>query len=455
MSLPDSATPAPAFIHLPGTDGYERGRIAWNLTVRQSPAAVAIPADADECAAAVRYAREHGLRVAPQATGHAALPLAARPLDDVLLVRTHAMRGIAVDDATGVVRVGAGALTLEAVTVAEEHRLLLRHGSATDVSVVGLATGGGLGPYGRARGLMSEQITAAELVTADGRIERVDDETDPDAMWALRGGRANIGLVTALELRGDPAGDLTAGMLLWDASHARDVLRAWAAWAPGAPDAITTSWRVLRFPPLPELPPFLAGRAVVVVDGAVLGTEDEAALALAPLRSLGPGLEPELDTFAPMAPSGVPHVHMDPPQPAPALSFMAQLGALPDEAIEAVLAHGGPGVDTPLLTIELRQLGGALARPTGRGCVDHVPGEFLAFAAGFTPSPEAAAAVTAAGRAVVDALASWSLDERYLNFADEVVDPARGYTPDAYERLRRIRRERDPERVFVANHAVR
>ena len=108
---------------------------------------------------------------------------------------------------------------------------------------------------------------------------------------------------------------------------------AWAAWTREVPESVTTSLRVMSFPPLPELPPFLSGRQIVVIDGAVLEDDDRAAELLAPLRALAP----EMDTFARIPAAGLTAVHMDPPAPAPAVADHAVLAELPEEAVAAYL----------------------------------------------------------------------------------------------------------------------
>ena len=149
------------------------------------------------------------------------------------------------------------------------------------------------------------------------------------------------------------------------------MLREWSAWAPTAPDAISTSFRILRLPPMPDLPPFLQGRSVVVIDGAVLGSDDEGAAMLQGLRAL----RPELDTFARTPAKGLVRLHMDPEGPSPFVSDSAMLGSLPEAGVDAFLEAVGPDATTSLLLAELRQLGGALARPhEGGGVLSHLDG---------------------------------------------------------------------------------
>ena len=439
-------------VHLPSDPGYDAARTAWNLAVDQRPAAVAVPRTAAEVAEVVRAAAAAGLRVAPQSTGHNAGPLAAQGLADVVVLRTSALTEVSVDPATRTCRVGGGAVWLPAVEAAAASGLACLHGSSPDVGIAGYSLGGGIGWYARKLGLAASSLTAVELVVADGRLLRVDAEHHPELFWALRGGGGNFGVVTALEFELFDVPTAYAGMLVWDAAEARTVLRRWARWARTAPDEVTTSFRVLHLPPLPELPDFLRGRSVVVVDGAVLGTDEEAAGILADLR----GLAPEVDTFARVPAASLVRLHMDPEGGVPAVSDSVMLAELPDAAVEAFLAACGDRSTTSLAMGELRQLGGALARPAaGGGAVSHFDGAFLAFAGGMALTPEMGMQVAADALRLTGALSEWASGSAYLNFCENEVDPATAYGEHAWRRLQAIRSAVDPDGVFAANHAVR
>src|SRR3954470_1125643 len=281
-------------VHLPGDAAYDAARLPWNAALDQRPAAVALPRTVSDVQAVVRAAAAAGLRVAPQSTGHNAGPLVGRGLDDVVLVRTERMRGVSIDPTRRIARVEGGALWIDATELAADHRLAALHGSSPDVGIAGYSLGGGIGWYARKLGMATNSLTAVELVIGDGTHVRATAEENASLFWALRGGGGSFGVVTALEFRSYLIETAYAGMLLWDVADAEPVLREWSAWAPTAPDAISTSFRILRLPPMPDLPPFLQGRSVVVIDGAVLGSDDEGAAMLAGLRAL----RPELDTFA-------------------------------------------------------------------------------------------------------------------------------------------------------------
>lgn len=438
---------------LPGDAEYDHRRMPWNRAVDQRPAGIAHPASVQDVQAIVRRAVDAGLRIATQTTGHNAGPLAARGLDDVLLLRTSALQAVSVDPARRTARVGGGTLWLPAVTAATAHGLTALHGSSPDVGIAGYSLGGGMGWYARLLGLAASSVTAVELVTADGALVRADAGTDAELFWALRGGGAgSFGVVTALEFALHPIRTAYAGMLGWDITRAENVLRRWASWAVAAPDEVTTSFRVIRFPPVPEVPEPFRGRALALIDGAVLREDDGAAAAvIAELRALAP----EIDTFARVGAASLVRLHMDPEGGAAGVSDSAMLTALPDAGIEAFLEQVGPGVDTPLAMAEIRQLGGALGRPhDGGGVLDRLDGQFLAFCGAMAFNPEMAATGLRAARSFVSALSPWADGRPYLNFVENPIDAAAAFEGDSWRRLRSVRSVVDPDGVFLANHDV-
>ncbi|MGY2704628.1 MULTISPECIES: FAD-binding oxidoreductase [unclassified Nocardioides] len=437
-------------VHLPGDPGYDAARTPWNLAVDQRPAAVAVPHSAEEVAEVVRAAAAAGLRVAPQSSGHGAGPLGERGLEDVVLVRLNELTGVTVDPGARVARVLGGTLWQEVIDASAPHGLTALHGSSPDVAVAGYVLGGGLSFYGRRHGLATNSLRAVELVTADGALVRASADENAELFWAVRGGSGNFGVAVAFEVELLPYAEVYAGMLLWDRERAPAVVRAWAAWTADLPESVTTSLRVMSFPPLPDLPPFLSGRRIVVIDGAVLEDDDRAAELLAPLRAL----EPEMDTFARIPSAGLVHVHMDPPAPVPAVADHAVLAALPEEAVAAYLAEVGPGSDTSLLFAELRHLGGALGRPAENGGVaSHLEGGYALFCCAMAPFPAAAAQGRADALAACAALAPWTTGTRVTNFTETVADVSSMYG-DRWERLRAVKAAVDPAGRFVGHHPV-
>ena len=435
-------------VHLPGDPGYDAARLPWNVAVDLRPAAVAVPRDAEDVAAVVRAALDAGLRVAPISTGHAAAPLAQRPLDDVVLVRMSGLTGVAVDPGTRTARVLGGTLWQDVVEAAAPHGLAALHGSSPDVAVAGYSLGGGIGWYARRHGLAADSVVAVELVTPTGELPRVDAEHHPDPFRGLRGGGGNFGVVTALELRLLPIPDAYGGMLMWDRERAPEVVRTWAAWAAQAPDEVTTSLRVMSFPPLPHLPELVRGRQLVVIDGAVLASDATAEELLAPLRALSP----DVDTFARVPAAALTRIHMDPEGGVPSAAEHTLLSELPEEAIDALLGEVGPGTSSALLAAEVRQLGGALARRTpGDGAASPVPAPFSLFCVGMAPTPEVAEAVRADAAALLDAMRPWSTGRQLGTFAEHADGARRCFDEAGWQRLVDLRSAVDPGGRMVAN----
>ncbi len=438
-------------VHVPGDPAYDVHRVPWNLAVEQRPAAVAIPHSVADVQEVVRAAAGAGLRVAPQSTGHGAGPLGQKDLTDVVLLRLSELTGVSVDATTRTARVVGGTQWEDVVAATAPHGLTAPHGSAPDIAVAGYALNGGLSFYGRTHGLAVNSIRAVDVVLADGSCVRADAEQHADLFWAVRGGGANVGVVVAIELDLLPYADVFAGMLLWDRERAPEVVPAWVRWTREVPESVTTSMRVMSFPPLPELPPFLSGRDLVVIDGAVLEDDARAADLLAPLRALSP----EMDTFGRMPATGLLDVHMDPPAPVPAVADHGVLGELGDDAVDVLLAQVGPGTATGLLFTELRHLGGALGRPAPEGgALSHLPGSYGMYCIAMAPSPEAAGAGAAAAARVVGALGPWSLPSRIPTFTDTREDTSSMFDGEAWARLARVRDVHDPSRVLLAHHEV-
>ncbi|MEA2383539.1 MAG: hypothetical protein QOH72_3510 [Solirubrobacteraceae bacterium] len=433
----------------PGDATWDEARAAWNLSVDQRPALVAVPATAAGVVAIVNFARERGLRVAPQGTGHNASAIAS--LQGTILVKTSALRDVEIDAPARRARVGAGVLWAEVTGPASEHGLAPLAGSSPDVGVVGYTLGGGLSWLSRRHGLATNSVLAIEIVTADGRLVRTDRDNDPDLFWALRGGGGSFGVVTAIEFALYPAPQVYGGAMLWPWERASEVLKAYVAWCRTAPDAISTSARLLQVPPLPDIPEGLRGRAFVAIDGAYLGDEAAAAAVLAPLRAL----EPEIDMFASIPAAALSHIHMDPEQPVPGHGDGMVLDELTPAAIEALVAVAGPGSGSPLLSVELRQLGGAIGVPPAEhGALAKIGGAFALFAVGMKLTPEMGAAVEAHVDAVIAAMDPWDAGRRYLNFTERPADAGAFFPQGTLRRLREVKRAHDASDVFCSNHPV-
>src|SRR3954453_18783114 len=433
----------------PGEPGYDEARSAWNLPADHRPEGVVRPETDTAVSFAVAYAREAGLRVSVQGTGHNPLPLG--DMSGSLLIKTSRMRRVEIDARGRRARVQAGALWADVAAPANKHGLAALVGSSPDVGVVGYSLGGGIGYLGRKHGIQANSVTAIELVTPDGDNVRVDAAHDPDLFWALRGGGGNFGVVTAMEFRLYPVEQLYGGWLIWPWEQSHDVISRWVEWTRETPDEVTSMARIMQLPPIPDVPEMLRGRQIVVVSAAYIGSEEDGSKLLSPLREL----RPEIHTFTTMEPLGLSYLHGDPETPVPVLSDQAIVDDMPAAAIDAFVEKAGPDAGTALLMAELRQMGGAfgLSQP-GHGALAQIDGGFVAFAGGMPIDEQVGAAVERDSRELMGALAPYGSGRAYSNFAERAVDASSFYPEDVYRRLREIRSRVDPDGLMRANHVI-
>jgi FAD/FMN-containing dehydrogenase len=434
----------------PGDPDWDEARLAWNLAVDQQPELVVLAESADDVAATVRYARAEGLQVAPQGTGHNAGALG--DLAGAILLKTERMRGVAVDPVARTARVEAGTIWIEVVEAAAPHGLATLAGSSPDVGVVGYTLGGGLSWLGRKYGLSANNVRAVELVTAQGELVRATRDENPDLFWAVRGGGGALGVVTALELDLFPLETVYAGILWFPFERASEVLHAWREYvAAGVPETLTTVGRLLQFPPLPEIPEPVRGKSFVVVQAIYLGDEAAGRPLLAPLRALGP----VMDTVETIPVEALSHLHMDPEHPVPGAGDGDLLAELTPEAIDAFVGAVGPGSGSGLLTVELRHLGGAIARPAPEhGAIAAFDAEFALFAAGIAPTPELHERAEADLKRLLAAMQPWVAEQTYMNFVERREDARRFVSEQAFRRLLRIKAAVDPRNLIRSNHPL-
>jgi UDP-N-acetylenolpyruvoylglucosamine reductase len=433
-------------VYVPGDDAWDEARQAWNLAVDQRPTAVVVVEGANDVAATIDFARENDLRVAPQGTGHAASAFA--DMHDTILLKTHRLRGVTIDAERRIARAEAGAIWIDVVEAAAEHGLAALAGSSPDVGVVGYTLGGGLSWLARKHGIGANNVTAIELVTSDGEFKRVDRDHDPDLFWALRGGGGSFAVVTAIEFNLFPYAQVYAGILWFPVERATEVLTAWRAWTEIAPDELTSVGRIMQFPPLEFVPEPIRGKSFVIVEAIYAGDPVDGEHWVAPLRELGP----VMDTVQTMSMPELSRLHMDPEGPAPGVGDGTMLTAFDDEAIQAFVANT---VGSPLLSAEVRHLGGAVARPKAEhGALSHFEHEYLTFAVGIAPVPPAAAAVHGALERLFAALEPWTAEQTYSNFAERGRKPGSFHGEAAYHRLKRIKAQVDPANVIRANHEL-
>ncbi|WP_240506224.1 FAD-binding oxidoreductase [Thermoactinospora rubra] len=400
MVIPDFTGP----VHLPDAGAYDEARLAWNRAVDPRPALVAEAAGERDVRAAVSFARERGMPLAVQATGHGMLVAN----EGALLLKTSRLTGVRVDPQRREATAGAGALWTDVIAAAAPYGLAPLSGTPW-IGVTGYTLGGGLGWLSRRYGLAADSLLRARVVTADGELRTAEDG---DLLWALRGGSGNFGVVTELTFRLYPVERVHAGLTLHPIERTAETLAVYRDWALEEPDTLATGVLLMRMPD--------GSRVLGVRSFAVEGGER----ALGPLLAAageplsgGRGEQTFAEASATLAP-----VH----PPMPVRHRFELFRELPDDLV-TLLAHSPPDV------VEIRHWGGAFARPGGPAGHRDVP--FSILTAGDVELPHATGG-------------------SFLTFLTDPARTADAYTAANHARLVELKKSWDPDTVFRPSHLI-
>ena len=427
----------------PGDPGYDEARRVHNALVDRRPALIVRCATAGDVRAAVLFARERGWHPAVRGGGHSVAGHSV--CDGGMVIDLSPMRGVRVDPAARLARAEGGVTWGELDRATAAFGLATPGGIVSTTGVAGLTLGGGVGWLVRKHGLACDNLVAAEVVTADGEAVRASAAENPELFWALRGGGGNFGVVTACTFRLHPVGTVLGGMVLHPRSRAREVLRFYRDFAPGAPDALTTSAGLLTAP---------EGAPLVALVACWAGPPAEGEAALRPLRTFAP---PLADWIGPL-----PFVRMqrlmDEAFPPGRRNYWKSdfLRELPDAAVDAVVEHAARA-PSPHTAVLLESYTGAAARVApGATAYPHrgAPYNLHLFAAWTDPAGDAGNVRWA--REAREALAPYSTGGVYVNFlGDEGEARVRAAYGANHARLARAKRLYDPLNLFRLNQNVR
>lgn len=427
--------------HLPGTPGFDAARDGFDLSAIPSPDVAVSVTNEDDVQAAVRVAAEREMPVAVRATGHGPV----QGVDQGLLIDTRALSTVTVDPERRTATVGAGVRWTRVLTECAPFGLVPLCGSSPDVGVASYTLGGGLSPLGRRYGWAADHVRRLRLVTADGELRELTADDDPQLFWAARGGGGNFGVATELEFDLFPGDDLYGGGLFLPGESAPELLAAFGASTATAPDELSLSVAFLTFPDVDAIPTPLRGRFVANLRVTHLGAPEEAERLIAPLRAVA---APVVDTVRPLPIVEFGTIHNDPVHPQPVSCGGAVLPGWDDAAIDVLLAEIGPA--TPHV-LELRHLGGALARPpVVANAVGHRDAAFNVFTSAY-PGPGFAAATTMQSE-LYRRLLPWTGGRSILNFTarpDGLPAPARDvFDEPVLGRLTALKAALDPQNLF-------
>ncbi|MEV4887983.1 FAD-binding oxidoreductase [Nonomuraea sp. NPDC055795] len=416
---------------------------SWNLAVTHEPSLTVLAGSPEHVREAVRYAAAHDLRVRVQNTGHGALRAATA--GDLLIV-TSELTGVEINPADGTATVGAGATWKDVIAAAHPHGLVPLTGSSTHVGVVGNSLGGGLGFLSRQYGLACDAITAAQIVTADGDLRRLDDAGEPDLMWALRGGGPNLGAVTALRIKLVPEPRIYGGGLYWPVELTRQVLTAYREWTADLPVSVTSAAGTIHLPDAPFVPEPMRGRSFVRV--CLCATGSGAEDLVAPMRAV-PGLV--VDMAGPLPFTEIDAVTRDPVDPLPYTMRGEMVTELSDAVIDYLVEVAPRGAE-PYVFILIRHVAGLPhADDAGLG---YWQGDFAVGAVSMVPDERAAAEVAAFGDRFSAALAGSATGFVPLNFMGAPEQVVRAFTPEHLRRLAEVKQRHDPAGMFGGDRAI-
>jgi FAD/FMN-containing dehydrogenase len=430
----------------PGDPGYDQARKVFYGKWDRRPAAIVRPADAAEVAQVVGLARDTGLELAVRSGGHS---LAGHSVaDGGIVLDLSDLTALEVDRERRSAWAQTG-LTAGAYTKAVgADGLVTGFGDTGSVGIGGLTLGGGVGYLVRRHGLTIDNLLAAELVTADGRVLQVDHERHPDLFWAIRGGGGNFGVATRLRFRLHELPGIVGGMLLLPADA--EVVEGFVAAAGAAPEELSAIANIMVAPPMPLVPPEAHGKLVIMAMLAYAGDAEAGERALAPFRALA---EPLADMVQPMPYAGL----FQPQEDIEVVEESARsmfLDGFDRGAAETVVQHLQAST-APMAVAQLRVLGGAMAR---------VPADATAFAHRDRPIMAGIGAVYehAADRPAHDAWADgFAAALRggpgvYVNFlSDEGPERVReAYPGPTWDRLVEVKRRYDPHNLFHRNQNI-
>ena len=429
----------------PADPGYASETSGFDLGLACLPdlvVAAQMPADV---ATAVAVASERGERLTILGSGHGRL----HEIRGGVAISMRALASVEVDTGKRSARIGAGATWEPVLTATAPHGLAPLCGSAPAVGVAGYLLGGGLGPLARTYGFSADHIQDVNIVTpADGGVT-VTAESDPDLFWALRGGKGGLGVVTAVTIGLLPLTEVYGGALYFGAADVPGVLAAYTEWSPALPESTTASIALLRLPESDALPDAIRGQRVAHVRVASTDAPTSAERQLAAIRAVA---RPLLDTIGRLPYERIGTIHGDPVTPMHVANGSAALATFDADTVADLLEVAGPQTDTPLSSVEIRTLGGAVARQAP--VPNAVGGRSAAHNLNVYAAPDPALGDSerlAAARSVLDSVTQWRASIELINFvgrANQADAVLRSWSPGQNDRLDTIRSWHDPAGMF-------
>ena len=427
----------------PDHHDYDATRRVHNGLVDRHPAMIARCRSTADVADAVRLARQRELEICVRGGGHNVAGRAV--VDGALMIDLAPMKRISVDPAGRTVVAEPGLTWGEYNDAAAAHGLATTGGVVSTTGIAGLTLGGGFGWIQGAYGLTIDNLLAAELVTADGDVLRIDSDHHQDLFWAIRGGGGNFGVVTSFTYRAHPLERVVGGAVAWPVDQAADTLRLYRQVVAEAPDQLMAEAALLTGPD--------GTTKVAGISMCHCGSPEQAAADIDPIRRHGASLIDAVDEM----PYAARNSASDTSFPKGALNYWksAFLTDLTDEAIDSLVASFMRCPSAMSLCL-LKPMHGAVTRidPTATA-FPHRSRGFNLLLLGQWADPDHTDANVAWVRDTFDAMSPHLAGGRYVNYlsADDTNDIARAYGPN-WDRLVTIKQRYDPDNVFRHNQNI-
>ena len=429
----------------PGEGTYEESRRVHNGLVDRRPALIARCQNTADIVDALRFARQAGLEVCVRGGGHNVAGRAV--VDGALMIDLAPMKGIHVDAGAERVRAQGGVLWRELNRETAAHGLAVTGGAISTTGIAGLTLGGGLGWLMAKYGLAADNVTAVELVTADGRILDVTEASDPDLFWALRGGGGNFGIAASFEYKLHPLQMVVGGLIAHPIEAAGEMLRFYRDAAPSASDDLTVFGALVHAPDGSGMK-----LAAMVVFHA--GAPDEAERELAQYKEWG---SPLVVDVGPM-PYPVMNTLLDAGYPTGSLNYWMSsfTTGMPDGLVDVAVERFA-SVPSPMSAILFEQFHGAVCRVgVTDTAVPHRDEGWNLLLPSVWMDPAETDANIAWTRETHAALAPHLSERRWLNYLgdDQGADAVRDAYGPNYDRLVELKRRYDPDNIFRHNHNI-
>ncbi len=448
ISIPDVRAELNGAVIAPDDPAYEEARTVFYTGFDRRPAAIVRAADATDVARAVGLARETGVELAVRSGGHS--PAGHGTTDGGIVLDLSEMQAVEIDAEGRTAWAEPGIKAGQYTAAVGAHGLATGFGDYGGVGVGGITLGGGIGYLVRKHGLTIDDLLAAEIVTADGRVLRVNAETEPDLFWAIRGGGGNFGVATRFQFRLHELERIVGGMLMLPATP--EVIESFLAAAEAAPEELSTIANVALAPPLPFVPAEQHGRPVLMGLLAYAGEAEAGERAIAPFRELA---TPLVDMVHPMTYHEIFALTRDAPHPVAAASRNMFVDRIDRGGAEAIVDHL-ERASAQMAVAQLRVLGGAMARvPADATAFAHRERRIMVNVAATYEQPEEAPEHEAWVASLSSALSDGE-PGAYVGFVPDAGEEGvhEAYPESTWERLAAIKRRYDPDNLFRLNHNV-